>query len=73
MTAAIRTYQPHQQRVIDEKAALDAKVEALGNFIVGREVYPALPQAEKDRLHLQCIAMDLYSTVLEQRIAAFPV
>ena len=42
--------QPHQQRVVDEKLELDAKVKALSDFIQGSKIWDSLPQEEKDRL-----------------------
>lgn len=63
--------QPHQQRVVDEKAALDVLLTALGKFI-GSDEYAALDSEERRRLRLQCDLMGEYSAVLGQRIAAFP-
>lgn len=60
----------HQQRVVDEKTELDAKREKLGAFIEGA-IYQGLPEAERDRLTQQAIAMTTYSTILGERIAAF--
>lgn len=65
------TLQPHQQRVIDEKAALDEKIVKLADFIVTTIAYKHLPSAEKDRLHRQHKAMLEYSSVLRERIEAF--
>ena len=68
---SMKDLQPHQQRVVDERADLEKKLAALDNFIVCSPVHQALPQAERDRLHLQCIAMNMYSMILAQRIKAF--
>ena len=62
--------QPHQQRVVDEKAELDAKVERLKAFW-DNPVFNTLPDAEKERLERQSNIMDQYSQVLGERIAAF--
>ncbi len=61
---------PHQQRVVDEKAALDVKIEALGRFL-GCSVYRELPAEEQDDLSDQRVLMLKYSAVLGRRIARF--
>lgn len=63
--------QPHQQRVIEEKADLDAKITRLADFIVFSPTYKILGSAEKDRLNRQHAAMRTYSGVLRERIEAF--
>jgi hypothetical protein len=65
-----REYQPHEQRVIEERKELDAKIDKLYRFLE----YDALgrvPSEELARLRLQYQAMRMYSTILGQRIAAF--
>lgn len=62
--------QPHQERVVAEKKDLDDKRIKLGAFIDGK-IYPVLPEAERNRLTQQAIAMTTYSTILGERIAAF--
>lgn len=42
--------QPHQQRVVDEKAALDEKATALSNFIGTSPIFETLDPAEQERL-----------------------
>jgi len=64
--------QPHQQRVVDEKAELDKKAYALSQFIGANEIFLKLDQAEQDRLREQCEVMWQYSEILGARIAAFP-
>ena len=68
-------YQPHQQRVVDEKAELDAKLEKLAAFIGTKkapsQVFILLPEAERMRLYAQCRVMAEYSNILCERIAAF--
>lgn len=61
---------PHQQRVVDEKADLDVKIDKLMAFIAG-EVFPKLPPAEQERLGDQLVHMGSYSRVLRERIVAF--
>ena len=65
------TLYPFQQRVIDEKAALDANIAKLADFIVLSAAYKHLGSAEKDRLHRQHTHMLAYSGVLLERIEAF--
>jgi hypothetical protein len=62
--------QAHQERVVTEKAELDAKIEKLYAFVHGT-VYPTLPDAERVRLMRQFCYMKDYSNVLGERIAAF--
>ena len=61
---------PHQQRVIDEKAALDEKLSKLNEFGRG-EFFLTLPPEEQERLTRQSKIMDQYSVVLGERISAF--
>jgi len=63
--------QPHQQRVVDEKAELDTKAKALSEFIGTNPVFETLPQDEQNRLREQCEVMWQYSEILGKRIAAF--
>jgi hypothetical protein len=66
---------PHQLRVIDEKAELDARIEKLSTFIgdIGSfgPVFQTLPDAERMRLYAQYRVMREYSDILGERIAAF--
>ncbi len=62
---------PYQQRVVDEKAALDANITKLADFIVLSAAYKHLGSSEKDRLYRQHAAMRAYSGVLGERIEAF--
>lgn len=61
---------PHQQRVVDEKAALDENLGKLLTFH-STTVFSALDDAEQNRLVRQSVAMDDYSKILGERIAAF--
>jgi hypothetical protein len=65
------TLQPHQQRVVEEKEALDIKATALSEFIGNSAFFPSLDEAEKLRLRAQNDIMWLYSEILGARIAAF--
>ena len=62
--------QDFQQRVIDERAALDEKRVKLDEFMAG-EMFSKLPQEERMRMARQLDAMNAYSAVLGERIAAF--
>jgi len=62
--------QPHQQRVVAEKKALDEKMIALLQFFQ-TPVFHGLSEAERSRLRQQSRFMDGYSAVLKERIEAF--
>ena len=62
--------QPHQQRVVEERAELEDKLGKLQAFITG-ERFASVPDAEQGRLVLQHHIMTALALVLEQRIAAF--
>ncbi len=62
--------QPYQQRVIEERAALNEKWEALGRFKVGGE-FRRLPVAEQEALRTQHDVMCLYLSILDRRIQRF--
>jgi hypothetical protein len=64
------SYAPHQQRVVDEKDALDDKLGKLTTFRIGK-LFPILPTDEQERLNRQLVIMQDYSEVLGERIAAF--
>lgn len=61
---------PHQQRVVDEKAELDAKAIKLHDFFHSA-TFAGLPEAERGRMERQHAAMAEYSHVLGERIEAF--
>jgi hypothetical protein len=63
---------PYQQRVLDEKAALDEKIDKLDIFRAGA-IFPTLPTDEQNRLNLQLSFMRSYSGVLTDRINAWTV
>jgi len=63
--------QPHQQRVVDEKAELDGKITALQKFIAKSPVFDQLDEGERWRLTTQSHLMVQYSAILGARIAAF--
>lgn len=61
----------HQQRVIEEKEALDDKISKLTAFI-GGTIFASLDDNERSRLSIQLQHMNGYSEIIGQRIAAFP-
>ena len=63
--------QPHQQRVVTEKAELDKKATALSEFIAHSPIFETLDAAEQERLKEQNDVMWKYSEILGARIAAF--
>lgn len=63
--------EPHQQRVVNEKAELDDKISKLDEFISSSQIYPNLEMKEKMNLTLQLLYMQSYSRVLGDRIEDF--
>ena len=61
---------PQQQRVVDEKIDLDAKIEKLMTFLE-ESVFDELDHGEQSRLRIQLEVMKAYGTVLGERIAHF--
>lgn len=64
------TMQPHQVRVVEEKAELDEKLTKLTDFLT-TEFCLSLPFKERGRLKQQHSVMTEYSSVLGERISAF--
>ena len=64
------TLLPHQQRVVDEETELDKKIDSLSAFFAN-QMFQTLPEAERDLLKRQHAAMETYSSILGDRIAAF--
>lgn len=62
--------QPHEQRVVDEKAELDEKISKLETFL-SSDFYETLKRTSKELLVLQYAYMKNYSDILEQRIKLF--
>lgn len=61
---------PHEQRVIDEKHALDGKIESLRIFLLG-SVFKGLPLVERELLMSQYEVMTRYAEILAARIERF--
>jgi hypothetical protein len=62
--------QPHQQRVVAEKAELDERLNKLLAFN-STQTYQELPAEDRDLLFEQASYMQAYSSVLGLRIARF--
>lgn len=68
--AAAPALQPHQQRMLDEKAQLDPRVKALQAF-VETPLFASLDSSEQFDQHDQLNAMERYQAALGRRIARF--
>lgn len=58
------------QRLVDDKADLDGKIDALEKFMT-TDMYEELDAAEKRRLYMQSTIMNAYSAILYDRICNF--
>lgn len=63
--------QPHQQRVVDEKAELDDKISKLETFMQESATFKTLPIIDQELLMMQHLQMVSYSYFLGQRINRF--
>lgn len=61
---------PYQQRVLDEKTALDDKITKLDVF-TSTDTFKALQFVDQNALHNQLSVMRKYSEILEYRISRF--
>ena len=61
---------PHQQRVVQEKAELDVKINALRSFMQ-TVTFQSLPLKEQGLRHEQFIVMNRYSDILASLINLF--
>ena len=66
----MQQYQPHQQRVIEEYAALNDKTLALFAFFTNK-VFDSLDKDEQELLKMQYHSMMVYVGILQKRIAKF--
>ena len=62
------TYLPHQQRVVEERAALGGRIGKLMGFL-GSTDAQEVPPTELALLHAQATYMEAYFNVLTKRIA----
>lgn len=69
---ALAHLEPHQQRVVVEKTALDELVSKLDTFIASSPIFQGLDEAERERLVRQLSCMREYSDILAERVAVFP-
>ena len=65
--------EPHVERIFNEKRDLDAKLAKLNAFIDNAGVFASLPPDHRKLLLQQAAVMKDYSTILDQRLALFPV
>jgi hypothetical protein len=63
--------QPHQQRVLEERAELQDRIEALDRFITTNQTFANLPQRERDLLATQLVVMRQYFDILTERMKGF--
>jgi hypothetical protein len=63
---------PHEQRVVDEKTELDAKLLKLCSFIDANPMFHTLSDFDRALLLNQRNAMRRYSDILALRITRFP-
>lgn len=63
-------YAPYQQRVVEERAELGVKTQALSKFF-DTPVFEKLPLYEQKLLALQFNAMSSYELLLDMRIENF--
>lgn len=66
----VTTPSTYQQRVIDEKAELDARLEKLAAFQAS-DAFAALALISQEHLEAQLVAMTDYSDALNERIELF--
>lgn len=64
--------QPYQQRVVEEKAQLDERIEKLAAFRNGEKFLAISDLSEQRRLVEQLQIMREYSHILAERILHFP-
>ena len=63
--------EPHQQRVVDEQAELQIKINSLDAFINQHEVFMKLLSEERNDLKAQLLYMTEYNNILKNRINRF--
>lgn len=62
--------EPHQQRVVDERNEVEDRTKKLLEFQT-TDLFKSLDPAEIKRLNRQALIMQLYCTVLQERIESF--
>lgn len=66
------TLQPHQQRVVDERAELAERLEKLRSFTESAR-FASLPETEQGPLTRQEMAMAAYLAALDERLGLWGV
>lgn len=66
---------PYQERVLQERDDLEARINKLHEFTLFGAIKHnvILPDSEMCRLRMQLRVMELYLTILDERIENFPV
>ena len=64
----VKEYKPYQQRVIDEKVELEAKIMKLTDFL---DCDSDIDQLDRMLLWSQLSSMKTYNSILSMRIARF--
>ena len=60
--------EPHVERMFNEQKELCEKIEKLGEFISKNPIFDKLPKEEQYDMKLQLGTMELYSSILHNRI-----
>jgi hypothetical protein len=64
--------EPHQERVLDEYAELDERLEKLHVYIEDAPIFWSLNKVDQRLLFDQRAAMTVYRDILRERIKNFP-
>ena len=67
----MKTYAPHEQRVINELGELDLNLDKLSFFLDG-STFQQLPAVDQSLLTAQLGLMEALMNILETRVALFP-
>ena len=60
--------EPHVERMFNEQKELCEKIEKLGEFISKNPIFDKLPKEEQYDMKLQLGTMELYSSILKNRL-----
>ena len=60
--------EPHVERMFNEQKELCEKIEKLGEFISKNPIFDKLPKEEQYDMKLQLGTMELYSSILQNRL-----
>lgn len=67
---AMKEYLPHELRVVQEREALQLKVQALSSFLE-TDTFKSLDLKNRTLLRRQLVAMETYLSILDERITLF--